>query len=363
MTDLSLAHPRLWHQQLVGPRLASPGEVVAWLGAVQAQDYLAALWAVGLRLPVATEACVEQALADKTIVRTWFMRGTLHFVPPVDIRWMLALMAPRLHMLANNTIRYQRLGLDEATFATSAEVLAKTLQGGQHLTRVELAAALESAGIATEGLRLSMLLQRAQADALICHGLRRGKQYTFVLLDDWLPPGPMLPRDAALAELARRYFISHGPATLQDFAWWTGLTTANCKAGLADAASYLAQETRDGQTYWLAPSLPPAGTLAPAAHLLPCYDEYIVGYRDRSAIINPEHLAYPHPRDNILFSHTLALGGRIAGIWQRTLGRAGVSLSLQLFEPLGEADQAAITSAAERYAAFLELPIIAPQSD
>jgi hypothetical protein len=191
MTNLDIAHQRLYNQYIALATFEKPGEVVQWLGAVQAQDYLGSLWAIGLRMNHATEADIEQAIADKTVVRTWFMRGTVHFVPGADIRWMLQLMAPRMRMISNNTLRYQRLELDDATLAKSFTVLVKALQGGKQLIRPELAATLEQAGIATGGLRLTCILHRAQSDGLICQGARRGKQFTFALLDEWVPPAAL----------------------------------------------------------------------------------------------------------------------------------------------------------------------------
>ncbi len=348
MTNMEIARQRLCNQHLTLADFETPGEVVAWFGAVQAQDYLGALWAVGLRMRQATEAVVERAIADGIIVRTHPMRGTWHFVAAADIRWLLRLMAPR--SVANNAMWYRRLELDEATFAKSSAVFAETLQGGKQLTRQELAAALARAGISTADLRLTFLLNRAEVEGLICSGARRGKQFTFALLDEMAPGAKTLERDEALAELARRYFTSHGPATAQDFAWWSGLAAADARAGLALAQSHLIQEVIDGQTYWLAPSTSTAPAAASTAYLLPPYDEYTVAYTDRSAVLDP---AYAEQTGNGIFSPIIVVNGQIVGIWKRALTRDAVSLTPTLFTPLNEAETRAGAGAAARYGAFL----------
>ncbi|HEX6682004.1 MAG TPA: winged helix DNA-binding domain-containing protein, partial [Candidatus Limnocylindrales bacterium] len=223
MTDAYLAHWRLAVQRITRQVDGDPAAVVRWLGAVQAQDYLAGLWAVGLRTRDCTEAKVEQAIADRTIVRTHFMRNTVHLVPPEDLRWMMRLVAPRIRMIIDNIARQGKLGLDESVYAKSNEIIAKALVGGNQMTRPQLAKLLEEAGIATEG-RLTLITQRAQTDGIMCHSVRKGAQYGLALVDDWLPPGRDLTGEEALAEFARLYFRGHGPATLQDYAWWSGLT-------------------------------------------------------------------------------------------------------------------------------------------
>ncbi len=216
---MDFGHRRLHNQLLIQHPFDQPNEVVAWLGAVQAQEYGHAKWALGMRLPGATDVDVERAIAEGSILRTHVMRPTWHFVTSADIRWMLELTGPRVHAL--NAYYYRQQGLDDALFARSNAVLAKALAGGNYLTRPELQAALAGAGIVADGgLRASYLMMRAELDMLICSGPRRGKQFTYALLDERAPAASSLPRDEALAELTRRYFTSHGPATLKDFAWW-----------------------------------------------------------------------------------------------------------------------------------------------
>src|SRR5436190_12459377 len=248
MTGKEIALQRLVHQQIAQPTFAHPSEVVAWLGAVQAQDYLGALWAVGLRTPGATEQTIEQALAEKTIVRTWPMRGTIHFVAAADVRWMLELLAPRV--VQRTRSRRAELGLDEDVIAASAKVIAGALEGGKQLPRNAIYELLEQAKIATASSRGLHILGRLAHDQLICYGARAGKQPTFALLDEWAPHAKSLPHDQALATLAQRYFSGHAPATMQDFMWWSGLTTKEAKAGLAAIEGQLEHTSIDGQEYY-----------------------------------------------------------------------------------------------------------------
>ena len=347
MTNLDIAHKRLHNQHLAMTDFEKPDDVVRWFGAVQAQDYLGALWAVGLRMRNAVAADVEQAMAGGAIVRTHPMRGTWHFVEAADIRWLLMLMAPG--RIASNTLWYRRLELDDATFAKSNAVLAKMLQGGKQLTRRELAAALGQAGISTEGLRLTFLLHRAELEGVIGSGARRGKQFTFALLDESVPVSKTLERDEALAELARRYFTSHGPATLQDFAWWSGLTAADARAGLEMVKSQFVQEVIDGRAYWLSPSTPTVKVASLTAYLLPPYDEYTVAYKDRSAVLDP---AYSQQAGHGI-GPTIAVDGQIVGTWKREFQKDAAVITTSPFISLSQAQNRAIDDAVERYSRFV----------
>src|SRR5688572_27305208 len=222
---------RLRAQRLSGTGLEKPEDVVRWMGAVQAQEYAETRWALGLRMREATAAMVERAFASGAILRTHVLRPTWHFVTPADIRWMLALTGPRI--TASMSSYNRRLELDAAAFRKSERAIAGALRGGNLLTRQELKTVLHRAGVRVDGLqRLSHLLIQAEIDAVICSGPRRDKQFTYALLDERVPPVPVLPRDLALAELARRYFTSHGPAQLHDFVWWSGLRVAEARIGI-----------------------------------------------------------------------------------------------------------------------------------
>ncbi len=357
MTNLDIAHQRLHNQLITRQTFEKPGDVVQWLGAVQAQDYVAVKWAVGLRLQGVTSDDIEQAFADGAILRTHVMRPTWHFVSPADIRWLLALTAPRVH--AANAYYYHMLGLDDAIFTRSNAALAKALQGGKQLTRLELVSVLKQVGIATENLGFLLIIMHAELDGVVCSGARRGKQFTYALLEERAPQTRTLDHDEALAEFAMRYFTSHGPATLQDFVWWSGLTTADARAGLAMVTSQLLHEVVDDQTYWFAasapsmPSAPPAKVLSQTAYLLPNFDEYTVGYKDRSAVFDASHTEKFDLRGNVL-NNILVLDGQVVGTWKRTLKKDAVIISPSLFIPLSTAETRAFAAEANRYGVFLE---------
>ncbi len=356
MTHLDIAYQRLHNQFIIQQSFEKASDVVRWLGAVQAQDYAAAKWALGLRMQNSTDEIIERAFAEGTILRTHVMRPTWHFVSPADIRWMLALTAPRVN--AANASWYRRLELDDALFMRSNAVLAEALQGGKQLTRAELVSVLQRAGIATDDLlRFTYIMIRAELDGIVCSGARRGKQFTYALLDERAPQARTLDRDEALAELAGRYFTSHGPATLQDFVWWSGLTVADARTGLEMVTSRLMHEVVDGQEYWFSTSASPAKELSQTVYLLPNFDEYVVGYTDRSAIFDASHTHKLDSRGNVLFQHTIVLDSQVVGTWKRTLKKDAVILSPSLFTPLTKDETRALAASAKRYSEFLDLSV------
>jgi hypothetical protein len=355
MTGFDIPRWRLDSQHISDPRHKNAAEVVGWLGAVQAQDYAAAKWALAQRARGLTDSAIDQALADGSILRTHILRPTWHFVLPEDIRWMLALTAPRVR--AVNATMDRQLGLDAATFKRSHSALTKALQGGRQLTRAELADVLQKSGIPGVNLRFIYLMIRAELDGLIVSGGRRGKQFTYALLDERAPQAKPLPRDEALAELTRRYFTSRGPATLKDFVWWSGLTMADARRGVEMLGSKLMQEDFDGTPYWFG-STPRGKDLSPSIHLLPNYDEYVVGYTDRSAIFDTAHAGKLDSRGNVLFMHTILIDGRIRGTWKRALNKRAVVLELSPFAPLTKAESRALQAAANRYGKFHGLPAV-----
>lgn len=351
---LNIPDWRLRNQRIAGAGFKTPGEVVAWMGAVQAQDYLGALWALGLRMKSAREEAIEQAIAGRTVVRTWPMRGTLHFVAPADVRWMLALLAPRV--IAGQRSRHRQLGLDQADFDRSRDVVTRALEGGRQLTRAALYETLEAAGISAAGQRGIHIVARLALDRLLCFAARQGKQPAFALLEEWVPPARMLEREEALAELSARYFRSHGPATVQDFTWWSGLTVADAKVGIELAGDLLTQEVVDGRTYWLGAVARGAVPESPAIYLLPPFDEYTVAYRDRSAVLDPVQKGVIS--SNGIFYPTIVVDGRVAGLWKRAIKKESVVITLSPFAPLKKKERQAAAAAAERYGAFLGMPVV-----
>jgi hypothetical protein len=355
MTSLDIVHRRLFNQRLVGTAYEKPDEVVRWLGAVQAQEYAGAKWALALRMKGISDAALDQAFADGTILRTHVLRPTWHFVTPADIRWLLELTAPRVN--AVNALYYRRLELDDALFAQSNAVLAKALQGGKQLTRSELASMLQRAGIITatgDRLRLTYLVMRAELDRVICSGALRGKQHTYALLDERAPQAEIFERDEALATLTRRYFTSHGPATLRDYTSWSGLSTSDARLGIEMVKSELVEEAIDGKAYWLSANTPTRKKASPIAHLLPAYDEYTVAYKDRSAILDPQYVE----RATYGIGNVIVLDGQIVGTWKRTFEKDTVVVTLDAFTSLTEAENQAVAAAAQQYGAFLDMPVV-----
>ncbi len=354
MRSEEIGRLRMLSQRIVGPGPARPEDVVRHLCAVQAQDFLGCLWAVGARLPGATEAEVEAALSGRAVVRTWPMRGTIHLVAAEDARWMLGLLAPRVSRRSQGRLR--QLGLDAAALSASAEVVARALEGGRQLTRPQLYAALGAAGIAADGSRGLHILGQLAHQQLICFGPRAGRQPTFALLDEWAPGGRSIPRDEALAELALRYVVGHGPATARDLMWWAGITRDEAAQGLGAAGGLLRRHEVDGQTYYAARNLPEgAGPLA-GAHLLPPFDEFLIGYRDRAASISEADMARVAPGGNGIFNPIVVSDGRVVGLWRREIGRRRVQLGLTPLAGWGEATACAAREAAGRYGNFLGLP-------
>jgi hypothetical protein len=332
------------------------------MGALQAQDYAGAKWALGLRLgSAATETDIERALAEGQILRTHLMRWTWQLVLPEDVRWMLDLVRDRLVVRAAR--RHRQLELEAATFCRSNDVLDRALRDGGHATRDELAARLEKAGISPAGERLSHLLARAELDAVLCSGARRGKQFTYTHLDHRAPRRRVpWQRDDAVAELARRYFQSRGPATLADFVWWSGLTIAEARAGLDAIRSSLVAETIDGARAF---SLGKSGSKTRrtarirvaevlGCQLLPAFDEYLVAYRKRDAIIAPRDAKRVNAGGGML-RPAVVFDGRVIGTWRRELTKAGVAIELHLFERPSRTEQETIARAVETFGRFLGL--------
>jgi len=327
--------------------MRTPGQLVHWLGAVQAQDYLGSLWAVGQRLASASEADVEAALSAGTLVRTWPMRGTLHFVAAGDVRWMLALCTPRV--IARCAGRYRELGLDDAAFGRSGEALRRRLQGGARLTRREAYAVIERGGVSTLGQRGIHILGHLAQTGLLCLGPRQGRQPTFVLLDEWVPAGKPLSREESLAALATRYFASHGPATVQDFAWWSGLLVKDALAGIEGAP--LVEQDRDGRRWRSVAATPVRPWRAPVAALLPPWDEYVVAYQDREATV--QHRRAQENRLQTVGNSLIVIDGTARGTWRRTLSASRVRVVLAFWGRPTAAERRAAQEAALRYGRFL----------
>jgi hypothetical protein len=343
VTPSGLLEARLRNQCLRATPHRTPQQVVSWLGAVQAQDYPGAAWALALRAAGLTLADVDRALASGRILRTHVLRPTWHLVAPADIRWMLALTGPRVQALMRGYDR--RLELDARVYTRARTLIERALAGGRALTRAELSQVLRRGGIEATGQRLAHLVMHAELEGAICSGPRLGAHFTYALLAERAPTARTLPRDEALAALAVRYFRSHGPATVRDFAWWSGLTMADARAAAGEAAGH-------GEVLAEAPSL----QRAPGAHfLLPNYDEYLIAYRDRGAVLDPARARNLGMFTSLEYPHQVVVEGRVAGSWKRSVTRASAQVSVRWYRAPAARQRAAVAAEAARFGRFLGL--------
>ena len=354
-TSSELLSERLRNQHLTRPERQKPAQVVAWFGAMQAQDFPAAKWAVGLRSPGSNSTDIEQAFNDGAILRTHLLRPTWHFVTPADIRWMLALSAPRVH--AANAYYYKQSGLDAKMFARGCAMMHRVLDDGEPMTRAELAVALRRAKVPADGLKLAYIMMHAELEGVITSGPRRGKQFTYALLDQRAPAAKPLDRRDAIAELAKRYFVSHGPATVRDFVWWSGLTVKEAELGIEAVKPKLQQEAIDGRTHWSAKARVTAASKGCSGLLLPNYDEYLIAYKDRGAVVEDARAANIVARSGGAYPHHLVIDGRLVGSWARTLKENSVVIEVAPYRKLTPAQTRAVMSAADCYGDFLGLPL------
>jgi hypothetical protein len=326
---------------------------VAWLGAVQAQEFGPAKWALGLRLPeTATDSSIDKAFDAGRILRTHVMRPTWHFVAATDIRWMLELTAPRVHRTVSQYCR--NLGLDRAMCTRAASIFERALDG-QALTRTELRTHLERARLTATGISLAMLTIFAELEGVICSGPRRGKNQTYAQLSARAPHAKRLSRDEALAELTARFFRSHGPATMRDFVWWSGLTMADTKRGLE--MNRATSRIVDGLTYWTVGKESRPAKEGANAHLLPIYDEYLVSYRDRVAVPHGPTTVKSGARESVIFQHALVIAGQVAGTWRLTKTADRTAIDVFPLRTLTGLESGQVRQAAEHYSRFTGTPV------
>lgn len=346
MNKSDIAKIRLFNQQITATNFTEPEEIPRWFGAMQAQDYPSAKWAVGLRIPGAAEEKIEKAIADGKILRTHLMRPTWHFVAAEDVRWLIALSAPQLRSTSAATFR--QFGLDAETRNRANDLIVKALEGGKHLTRAELMTQLKHAGINSDNYRASYLMFNAEIDGIVCSGVKRGKLQTYALLDERVPKTSELPREEAIAKLTLRYFTSHAPATLKDFIWWSGLPTADARKGLEINKSNLLSEEIEGQTYFLPDSIFVPKDASGSLHLLPAFDEFMVAYKDRSASLAPVR-AKEAITGNGIFKPVIVVNGKIAGVWKRIYKKDSVVIEKILFNEFNDFEMEEFRAKARKY--------------
>jgi len=351
--NAAIARRRLHNQCITRAGLRQPADVIGWMGAVQAQEYAAAKWALGLRLQDgAVDVEIERAFEEGRFLRTHLMRPTWHFVTPMDIRWLTELTAPRVHRVLSS---YNRtLELDAALLVRGTAVLERALRDRHYLTRNELGECLRHAGLTLDGVRLARLMMYAELEGVVCSGPRRGKQFTYALVAERAPEALRLSRDEALATLSRRYFGSHGPATIRDFVWWSGLTTADARRGLD--MNKAGREQVGNRTYWTIGPTPRGATRDCLVHLLPIYDEYLVAYRDREAVPHGPSVIGSGSGNPVNFQHALVIAGQVAGTWRTTRRSAAVLMDTVPLRRLTGPERRALGEAVHRYERFLGVP-------
>ena len=351
-------HPAIWQRQeaqgLAIPGFSRPEDVVGWFGAVQAQEYGPARWALGLRLQgEPADAAVASAFDEGRLLRTHVLRPTWHFVTPADLRWMLALTGPRIQRTMAPYDR--RLEIDAPTLKKARRVFEQTLTATPHRTRAELAGALAAKGIAAGGQRLAHLVMHAELEAVICSGPRRGRQFTYALVDQRAPGALRLDADQALETLVVRFFRSHGPATARDFAWWSGLRISDATRVLGHLRAPSIEI--DGLRYWWIESGVAATAARPLVHLLPIYDEYAVAYRDRVLVPHGAPSAAAGPVRSVVFQHALVIDGQIAGTWRVAAGAKAPAVDVHPHRRVTAAERAGSGAAAARYERFVGVPV------
>jgi hypothetical protein len=353
MVNLEIAQQRLKAQHVCGGQFSTPLETVESLGAVQAQDYPSAIWAIGLRTKEATFAMVERSIEKRKIVRSTLFRNTIHLVPAADIRWMLKLTSARSRIFIDRIARSNGLDLNENLINRSQDIIATTLHGGNQMTRDDLGAALLENGIQVKGLARLLILQRAQVDGLICYGPRQGRKQVFTLIDEWLPSVPHLEHGEALERLSLQYFKGHGPATLHDFSWWSGLQISEARNGLGMVQSKLHQERIGEQTYWSEDGARPDCGYGNGIWLLPNFDEYTVGYKDRSAVFDVSNESKAmSARGHIPLENVIVLNGEIIGVWKRRMEKGSPRITTKTFEELDHDQQELLEVAIEEQKEF-----------
>ena len=352
-TEINLC--RMLNQKLLDSDFKKPERVVKWFVAMQAQELPMVKWAIALRVPGITEVDVDNAFNSGKILRTHIMRPTWHFVLPDDIRWMIELTAPRIHAI--NASSYRKFELDTKVLIRTSDIIAKTLEGGNHLERAELQKALAGKKIKVEGIRLAYVMMRAELDAIICSGPRRGNQFTYALLSERAPKARRLSRDEALAELVLRFFTSRAPATVQDFVYWSGLTIKDAKRGVEINDGKLVQKSTNNHHFIFGKnSIKRVGSdkKSPSAFLLPDYDEYGMSYKDRTAmsVQIPSGKTLKPVNGVKTFNHLLLADGAVIGLWQRQVKENLILLRTGTISKLTAAQRKLIDHSVKEYGRF-----------
>jgi hypothetical protein len=354
MTLADISNIRLISQRIEGKGFKTAKEIVSWMGAMQAQDYLMSKWAVGIRLQNSMEAKVEDAINKGDIIRIHVMRPTWHYVSAKDIYWMLELTAPQIKTSLKS--RHIGLELSEEAIKQGNRLIEKAFYNKKNITREELAKEFEKAKIKTGDNRLAHFLLLAELDGIICSGQIRDNKPSYALLNERIRYNKVLTREESLAELAKRYFSSRCPATINDFAWWSGLPLKDARRGLELVKSDFVSETIGGQTYWMTPSIISIRKDMPSVHLLPAYDEFLISYRDRSPALSEVNNKKTISANGI-FHPVIVINGQVTGLWKRSVVKDKVIIETDSFQTYDEVMQDLVKEQASCYGRFLNKEI------
>ncbi|MEO6356820.1 MAG: winged helix DNA-binding domain-containing protein [Ferruginibacter sp.] len=350
MSLKNIAGSRLINQQITSSASTTIKEMVAWMGAIQAQDYTMAKWAIGLRCNATTNSDVEAAINKGDIIRTHVLRPTWHFVAAADIYWMLKLTAPQIKKIMNT--RFKQLEFTDALIVRSNGIIKKAV-AEKHCTRATLVAALNKANIQTDENRASHLLMYAELDGIIGSGEIQNHQPTYALLTERVKPVKRISREAALEKLAKRYFASHGPATLADFVWWSGLPVKDAMNALEMIRPTLFSETIDNQTYWFYEEHSAVSRSKPGIYLLPAFDELLIGYKTREISIVERHHVHAFTKNGI-FNPVIVKNAKVIGVWKRRFNKDRVIIEPAYFDTPDTATVKALEKEAKKLGGFLE---------
>jgi hypothetical protein len=350
-----IALQRIVNHQLENTKQQTAKELVSSMAAMQAQDFNMSMWAVGMRLPQATEQSILKAFNNGDIIRTHVLRPTWHLVSADDISWMLALTAPQIKTITNN--RDIGLGIDQAVYSKTNDLFIKVLEGGNHLTVDELKTIFADAKIKTDDNWFYHFTMRAELDGIICSGAVKNKKQTYALLSERVSNRKQYSKDEALAALALRYFTSHGPACLKDFVWWSGLSVGNARKGLETVKSNFQSVNVEGETYWFKEISDKKQSNTPSIHFTPAFDEIVISYRNRKAVLLQEHQSKAFSSNGI-FRPVIVINGHGQGIWKRTIKKDSVVIEPQFFTSLDKSMESLFNIATEKYGTYLGLKTV-----
>jgi hypothetical protein len=349
MSPEKISGIRSANQQISQARFKTAEELISWMGAMQAQEYYMVKWAFGIRLPGSTLESINNEIDSGRLIRVHVMRPTWHFVSAEDIYWMISLSAA--HIRSALSARDKQLGLDSRIFNKCNKSIEKILSGNKYLTRDELFTAMVASGLKINKEQVYHIFTRSEVDGIICSGRQRGGKPSFALLNEWVPENrKKYTRDESLKELANKYFTSRGPATVQDFAWWSGLSLTEARSGLEHNRSALVSEKYKNQTYWFSAAVNDTDNFN-NIFLLPAYDEFLLSYRDRSDVITFTDQKKAVSNNGIFYPIILS-GNQIIGTWRRKNEKSRISISTALFQKGKKMQEENLMNAIKRYSEF-----------